>query len=260
MQQLTGGREGIYKQDNNVIRPLNKWSATIHQLLQHLTNSGFTESPRFIKTNENMEVLSFVGGETYNYPLIGAIASEQALTSSALLLRKLHDCSANFLTPKNIPTLQWMLPSQEPQEVICHGDFTPYNVALKGNEVIGVFDFDAAHPAPRIWDIAFSIYCWAPFKTNPTDALDSLTSQIQRAKIFCDSYGATQEMRENLVENMISRLQVLVDYMRQQADEGDKQFVDNLADGHHLSYLDDIKYLQENKKAITTAVLKIDKN
>jgi len=260
MQQLTGGREGIYKQNSNVIRPLNQWSSTIHQLLQHLTNKGFTQSPRFIKTTKNNEILTFVEGETYNYPLIGAIASEQALTSGAKLLRKLHDCSADFLAHNDSSLLQWMLVAKEPQEVICHGDFTPYNVALNGNEVVGVFDFDTAHPAPRVWDIAFSIYCWAPFKTDPDDALGSLTSQIQRAKIFCDSYGATQIMRKNLVETMISRLQTLVNYMRQQAGEGNKQFSDNLADGHHLGYLADIEYLQKNREAITVAILKKEEN
>ncbi len=257
MQVLTGGREGvIYKENNTVIRPLNDWSATVHLLLQHLTANGFTESPRFIKIEGNNEVLSFLEGTTYNYPLVAAIATQQALISSAKLLRKLHDTSADFLSANNETTHQWMLPSQEPQEVICHGDFTPYNVTLKKDEVIGVFDFDTAHPAPRIWDIAFSVYCWAPFKTNPDDALGSLSEQIQRAKLFCDGYGASQQMRKYLVEVMVTRLQNLVDYMNQQASEGDQQFIANLADGHHLGYLDDITYLQKNKKTITTGISK----
>jgi Ser/Thr protein kinase RdoA (MazF antagonist) len=147
-----------------------------------------------------------------------------------------------------------MLPSREPQEVICHGDFTPYNVALEGNEVVGVFDFDTAHPAPRVWDLAYSIYCWAPFKTDPIDTLGSLSEQIKRAKIFCDSYRASVAMREDLVEMMATRLQSLVDYMCQQASAGDKQFTNNLEDGHHLSYLKDIHYLQQNKVAIITGI------
>jgi len=159
MQELTGGREGaIYQKDNSVIRPLNVWSPTVHKLLTFLESEGFNGSPRFISSEVNCEVLSFVEGDTFNYPLSGAIASEQAVSSCARLLRKLHDTTANCLL-LNDTKLQWMLPSREPQEVVCHGDFTPYNVALKGREIVGVFDFDAAHPAPRLWDLAFSVYC-----------------------------------------------------------------------------------------------------
>ncbi len=254
MQELTGGREGvIYQKGNNVIRPLNVWSPTIHKLLTHLEHEGFEWAPRFIGNEVNSEVLSFVEGDTFNYPLTGAIASEEALISCAQLQCKLHDATANCLL-LNDTKQQWMLPSREPQEVICHGDFTPYNVALNGNEVVGVFDFDTAHPAPRIWDLAFSVYCWAPFKTDSIDRLGSLEQQIHRAKLFCDNYGASQAMRENLVEVMIQRLQALVDYMCQQADEGDKQFIDNIEDAHHLSYLKDIHYLQQNNALISVGI------
>lgn len=254
MQELSGGREGIiYQKGNYVIRPLNAWSASVHKLLSHLEREGFEGAPRFIGIEKDNEVLTFMQGDTFNYPLSGAITSKEAVISCATLLRKLHDATANSVLLNNVKQ-QWMLPSREPQEVICHGDFTPYNVALKGNRVVAAFDFDAAHPAPRIWDLAFSVYCWAPFKTDSVDRLGSLEQQIHRAKLFCDSYGATQIMREHLVEVMIQRLQALVDYMCQQASEGDKQFAENIEDEHHLSYLKDIHYLQENSALIYAGI------
>ncbi|UGA53370.1 phosphotransferase [Vibrio sp. VB16] len=73
-----------------------------------------------------------------------------------------------------------MLEPREPFEFICHGDFTPYNVALSENTVVGVFDFDTAHPAPRIWDLAYSIYCWSPFKTDSVDKLGTIAEQVFR--------------------------------------------------------------------------------
>ncbi|WP_051143795.1 hypothetical protein [Psychromonas hadalis] len=92
-------REGvIYREKNNVIRPVNVWSPTIHKLLNHLANNHFDEAPRFIKTNGSNEVLSFIEGDTYNYPLTGAIAIQEALISAAKLLRRFHDSRANFLS------------------------------------------------------------------------------------------------------------------------------------------------------------------
>ncbi|MBL4831384.1 MAG: aminoglycoside phosphotransferase family protein [Aliivibrio sp.] len=254
-QELSGGRKGaIYRQNNTVIRPLNRWSTTVHLLLNHLQVRGVTECPKFITIEGETEILSFIDGDSFNYPLLGAIASDTALISAARLLRKLHDASSNFLLSVQADDLNWMLPSIEPQEVICHGDFTPYNVSLQGEQVVGVFDFDTAHPAPRVWDLAYSIYCWAPFKTNSVDALGTLTQQINRAKLFCDAYGASIEQRHILVDTMIQRLHALVSFMENEAKSGNQQFIHNIEQGHHLSYLADIEYLKLHHKTISQNV------
>ena len=65
---------------------------------------------------------------------------------------------------------------------------------------------DTAHPAPRLWDLAYAVYCWSPFKTYEYDALGDLNSQSARAKLFCDSYGLSNAEREKLVATMIDRV------------------------------------------------------
>jgi len=255
MEELTGGREqAIFRRGDKILRPMNPWSPTIHTLLTHLHDNDFTECPEYLGIEGTNELLSFIEGDSYNYPLVGAIASETALISAAQLLRKLHDCTESFSLHHDSSTLEWMLPTQTPADVICHGDFTPYNVALKGNKVVGVFDFDTAHPAPRIWDIAFSVYCWAPIKHNVDGPLGVLATQIQRAKIFCDSYNVSPIDQKGLVQAIIKRLTALVNYMRAQADAGNSQFQQNLADGHHLDYLADIDYLLKNEQEILTGL------
>ncbi|MFH0258269.1 phosphotransferase [Vibrio rumoiensis] len=256
MKEQIGGRAGeIYRHEDSVVRPLNTWSQTVHLLLNHFQLKGLIESPIFLGYQGENECLSFVEGETYNYPLSGPIASDEALISSAKLLKKMHDASVDFLSLHSSDDLHWMLEAREPKEVICHGDFTPYNVSLKGNKVVGVFDFDTAHPAPRVWDLAYSIYCWAPFKTDSIDRLGTLAQQIERARIFCDAYNATQQQREVLVETMIQRLQSLVLFMQSQAACGNEQFSQNIAQGHHLSYLNDIEYLRQYHFQITAQLL-----
>ncbi len=257
MELLSGGRENsIFRLDDKVCRPAGAWSSSVHQLLNHLENQGFKSAPKSYGFDEKgNEILSYVEGEVFNYPLTGAVASDEALISAAQLLRKLHDASSSFVAQALAENLPWMLPRREPVEVICHGDYAPYNVSLQGNHTVGVFDFDTAHPAPRVWDIAYAVYCWAPFKTHQADAMGDIQSQAVRAKLFCDAYGVSVDERETLVTAVITRVQALVDFMYREAESGNEAFIANIRDGHHLAYLADIEYLQINDPLITDVLI-----
>ncbi|HAS6346909.1 TPA: phosphotransferase [Vibrio vulnificus] len=256
MEEPKGGRDGaVFRQGNRVIRPVSAATPTIHKLLRHLHHYGFHACPLPFDLESATESVSYLKGDCYNYPLSGRITSINALKSAGRLLKQLHDASQWFLSEHQQEELNWMLPVRQPMEVICHGDFMPYNVVLDEEVVVGVFDFDTAHPAPRIWDIAFAVYGWAPFKTDETDKLGSLEEQINRARIFCDAYECSRLQREELVETMTLRLTALVDYMRTQASEGNAQFAENIAQGHHLAYLNDIDYLNKYRHAITHGLL-----
>ncbi|OCH01843.1 phosphotransferase enzyme family protein [Aliivibrio fischeri] len=256
MEELQGGREGlVFRSEDKVYRPSGFWSVSIHKLLSHLESDGFSGAPKSFGFDDNgNEILSYVSGEVYNYPLSGNIATDEALISAGTLLRQYHDSTVSFISSPSFQKTEWMLPRRKPYEVICHGDFAPYNVALNGNQTVGIFDFDTAHPAPRLWDIAYAVYCWAPFKTNEYDALGDLNSQSARAKLFCDSYGLSNAEREKLVETMIARVQTLVDFMQSEADNGNEAFIENISNGHHLAYLADIEYLKLNHQSITNSL------
>lgn len=148
-----------------------------------------------------------------------------------------------------------MLEPKEPFEVICHGDFTPYNVALNGQFVAGVFDFDTAHPAPRVWNLAYSVYCWSPFKTDKADKLGTIKDQVARAKLFCDSYGASDADRAELAVTMIERLNALVSYMTIKAESGNRSFTEHIEQGHPQSYLNDIEYISDRRQVITRLLM-----
>ncbi|MEH0759979.1 aminoglycoside phosphotransferase family protein [Vibrio sp. 16] len=252
MEELKGGREGqIFRSGSKIYRPQGAWSETVHLLLSHIVEKGFNAAPKPYGFDcKGNEILSYVVGDVSNYPLKGNIASTEALVSAAKLLRSYHDASSSFLSTYSNESLVWKLPSREPREVICHGDYAPYNVTHVGSEAVGVIDFDTAHPAPRVWDIAYAVYCWAPFKTHESDSMGNLESQSLRAKQFCDAYGLIEVERERLVGAMTDRIQALVDYMLNEADNGNAAFIDNIADGHHLAYLADIQYLNSHKQYI----------
>nr|WP_086938491.1 aminoglycoside phosphotransferase family protein [Thaumasiovibrio occultus] len=244
----------VNEHSQTVTRPASESTATLHEFLRLLRLNHFNAAPMPIALDEEHETLSLVAGKTFDSVLDAEMGSEQALISAARLLRQFHDASAKTL--KYLPAVQhWSLPVRQPVEVICHGDFAPYNVALAGGEVKGVYDFDTAHPAPRVWDLAYALYCWCPFKTADGDRMGDIESQIARAVLFCQHYGADAAQREALVETMIARLDALISFMEEQAKHNPK-FAQNIADGHHLAYQQDMAYLKAHRDKITTALVK----
>ncbi|CAH0533638.1 hypothetical protein VST7929_01509 [Vibrio stylophorae] len=247
----------VHMSQHTVLRAANSSSPTVHYFLTYL-QSSFPYAPKPLgfewHDGQKMERLTLVPGTTYDYPLQGAIASEQALVSAAMLLRQFHDASADYIDLLDDEMI-WLLPARQPAEVICHGDFAPYNVTCEGENVVGVYDFDTAHPAPRVWDLAYAIYCWAPFKTHEVDRLGDLDAQIERALIFANAYGMNAQQRAVLLNTMIERLHCLVAFMKAQSEQGDDKFSMDIAQGHSQSYLNDIVYLQTHRAAITARLM-----
>jgi hypothetical protein len=250
MEQLEGGREEIKRDGDEVHRPIGKWTPQMHRVLHHLRERGFVEAPLPLGFDaEGREIVTFVKGEVSN-SLSGKAASVAALKSAAELLRRYHDAVSTFSLEATDPE-KWMLPPRPPTEIVCHGDFAPYNVVLNGTRAVGLIDFDTAHPGPRTWDIAYALYRWAPF-TNPDnpDGFGSVQDQIERARHFCEAYGLASEARRGLADLMVLRLQALIDFMVAQAKADNEVFVANVEDGHHTAYLADIKYLGVHRSQI----------
>ena len=251
VEVLHGGRANeIVRKGEVVCRPAGPWAETVHALLRHVRAQGFDGVPEPFGFDEaGREVVSFIAGDVCNYPLSAAARSERALISAARLLRGYHDATVSFLADRGEAC--WMMSVRDSAEIICHGDFAPYNVVLDGDEAIAIIDFDTAHPAPRTWDIAYALYRWAPL-TNPNngDGFGTLAEQIARAKLFCDTYGLDQEKRQLLGGLVIERLEALVAYMFAEADAGNEAFCSNIEDGHHLLYQADIAYLRTHRQQI----------
>ncbi len=233
---------------SRVVRESNEWTPTVHRLLRHLRSEGLTQVPEPFSIEGGWEEVGYIKGDVGNYPLSDAVRSERALVSAAALLRRLHDASRSF--ERHLDDV-WMLPSRSPEETVCHADFAPYNCVFHGQEAVGIIDFDTAHPAPRTWDIAYSLYRFAPFTAPDNhDGFGTVDSQTDRARAFCDSYGLFAAGREALPELVCERLQGLVDLMHARADAGDEKFAKDIADGHADLYLRDLAYVRANAETI----------
>lgn len=255
--ELLGGRVGkIYKVENTVIRPSNKWTKDIHAFLQLLNKEGADFVPIPYGINQNgEEILSYVPGDVYNYPLPEKFSSDAMIISAAKLLYNFHSYSRKYIL-RLTNNEHWMLPSLSPNEVMCHGDFAPYNVTIVNNLAYGIIDFDTLHPGPKMWDISYAIYRWVPFeKSSSSGSYDNLNEQIRKAKLFFNTYGLEVEAKNSFVYVLIKRLESLIDFMKNEASNGNEDFILNIEEGHLQKYMDDIIYLKLNEKQIRDGII-----
>jgi len=250
--ELEGGRPNqIFRNGNLVIRPASRWTPAVHQLLMHLKQARFLGAPFPLGFNERGdEQVSFVEGDVHGGLESDDSRSEQALKSAGKLLRRYHDAPRYFLNANTL-NLPWMFPARQPVEVMCHGDFAPYNVTHRGAEIVGLFDFDTAHPAPRIWDVAYAVYRWAPLTgAHNSETFGTLEEKIGRAKLFCVAYRLSAEDWDQLVPMVITRLNGLIEHMYVQAAAGNETFAAHIRDGHDQLYKGDIEFVLANQKLI----------
>ncbi|WP_441248005.1 phosphotransferase enzyme family protein [Kitasatospora sp. McL0602] len=249
---LGGGVNEVVRVGATVRRPTGSWSPLVHELLRQLRAQGCTATPAVHGvaqdgvTQDGFEILDYLPGGVSGYPATPAAASPEALESAARLLRAYHDSTLGSALLH--VTDGWLLPARTPAEVVCHGDFGPHNCVLDGTTAVGIIDFDTAHPGPRLWDVAYAVYRWAPLTApgNP-DGFGTVEEQGRRARVFCDHYGLDPAERAELVDTVATRLHALVAFMRTQAAAGDAAFARHLAAGHDLRYLADIAYLARQR-------------
>ena len=254
---LNGGRVGkIKKSEDKVVRPSNPWTKYVHSFLNYMIDNGFENIPTPYGIDDNgNEIVSYVEGVVYNDGLPESLLCDDVIISVANLLRKYHDIGSGYID-KLTGDEEWMLEKRFPMEVMCHGDFAPYNITFVDNEVSGIIDFDTLHPGPRLWDIAYAVYRWIPFVSpkNP-EYRDGLEEQIRKLKAFADAYGLNAEQKKTLPDMMINRIESLIAYMKEQADLGNEDFARNIAEGHMTLYQQEVFYIAENKERIVTGIV-----
>ena len=98
--ELVGGRVGkIHKVNETVVRPANVWTPERTWILEFLHSKGadFVPKPLGISEN-NEEILTFMPGEVYNYPLPDELLSDSMIVSVAQLLLRFHKVSEKYLS------------------------------------------------------------------------------------------------------------------------------------------------------------------
>ena len=250
-EKLAGGnRTAVSRVGDTVRREVGPWTKQVHLLLAHLRSKGIQEVPTPLGfDSQGREILTFLPGLVGHDPL-PELRTDQILISAARLLRRIHDATEDLAQTHRSG---WQTPTREPIEVICHGDFAPYNCVFERGELIGVIDFDHAHPGNREWDLAYAVYRFAPI-TDPSNPENygTLQEQCRRVRLFCDEYGLRE--RSTLVQSILSRIAYMADYLRQGAANGDGRLQANIDEGHLDIYITDHAYLDAHRDQFQMAL------
>lgn len=211
----------VVRVGDTVRRPVQPWTPAIHALLAHLEAIGFSPAPRALGIDDQgREILTYIPGES-GPDGWAKVVTGTGLSAFAALLRDYHDAIADY-TPAAGTVWATGAGSPSPGEVICHGDFGPWNVVWQDEKPVGIIDWDFAHPAPRRHDIAYALEFVTPFRddaeahtamshTHPPD-------RRRRLERFCRSYGLTST--EGMVDAVITAQRNTAELVRALAADG----------------------------------------
>jgi hypothetical protein len=131
--------------------------------------------------------VAFVEGDVPAYPMPALVWEPRVLDVAARMLRAFHDATVGF--PREGRT--WQLAAHEPDEVICHNDFAPYNLVFRDGLPVAAIDFDAASPGPRAWDLAYLAYRLVPLAAEGNLDLPRRPEPERAVRLarLCAAYG-----------------------------------------------------------------------
>jgi len=176
---LSGGAvtEGVVRVGDTVRRPPSKAGQLLREVLLHLERAGFDAAPRWLGVDEQgREILSWIEGETFTergrmHPYIGEpperiTFTDEQIAAVMLLLRRYHDTFD--------------------EEVICHGDFGPWNIVWREGSPVAVIDFDQVHPGEASEDVAYVLRFFVGY--GYADAAPE--ELVRRTRLALEAYRA----------------------------------------------------------------------
>ena len=155
---------GVVRVGDTVRRPPEHATQLMRDLLVHLEDVGFDAAPRWLGFDEKgRDVLTFLEGETFSDTRRLTWSAGQ-LAAAGALLRRYHDAVAGTDLAAG-------------SEVVCHGDFGPWNLIWIDGVPSFVIDFDNAHPGPRIEDVGYALWKFE-IETSPAAFLRGYGSPL----------------------------------------------------------------------------------
>ncbi len=147
---LGGGRvtDGVVRVGETVRRPARFGNQLMRDVLVHLERAGFDAAPRWLGFDaEGRDVLTWIDGDTFTdrsqmHPYIGdppvrITFTDEQVAATMRLLRRYHDTFGG--------------------DVVCHGDFGPWNIVWRAGMPFAVIDFDNAYLGPAAEDVGYAL-------------------------------------------------------------------------------------------------------
>lgn len=207
-EQLLSPDKSVHRQGNVVLRPVRRWTRSVHGLLRHLENSGFEASPRVEDPAigaDGMERIGYIEGE-FVHP---GPWSDEALAEVGRLLRRLHQATADFRPTSEDEWQPWFLRrlGGEQGHVWSHGDVAPWNMVTRAGMPVALIDWEYAGPIDPIVELARVCWLFPQLHDDDIAAMHSLPPPEVRARqvrLLADAYGASAEQRRGLADRILA--------------------------------------------------------
>jgi hypothetical protein len=175
---LTGGATngGVVRVGDTVRRPPRPSSGPMREVLLRLEQARFDAAPRWLGVDEQgRDVLHWIEGETFTdrtrlHPFLGdpsarVTFSVEQLAAAMRLLRRYHNALGD--------------------DVVCHGDFGPWNLVWRDGLPVGLIDFDTVYRGDASEDVAYALRTFVGYGLVPEPA----RVLVERTRGALDAYG-----------------------------------------------------------------------
>ncbi len=190
-----GEARDIFRRGDFVHRTPQPWTPAVAELLLYLESVGYDAASRHRGyDDEGREILTFLPGD--DGPVSwGYLHSDEGLASMARLLRSYHDAIREF-QPSADSVWAHSVGAPGAGELMCHGDFAPWNLVWREERAAGIFDWDFVHPAEAMFDVYYAMDWTVPFRDDETcrdfHHFDTVPDRAHRVKVFLDAYGVDE--------------------------------------------------------------------
>jgi aminoglycoside phosphotransferase (APT) family kinase protein len=143
------------------------------------------------------------------------------------MLRTYHDVVASWKPAQDPVWFTGQIGTGSDGDVVCHGDFAPWNIVWRGTTPVGLLDWEYANLAPPQQDVAYALEYIAPFRDDETCIKRMRYSRPpdrrRRLELFAEAYGMSSTA--GLVDEVIAVQTAGVETVRRMAEEGHERQV-----------------------------------
>lgn len=242
----------VVREGDTVRRPTYPWTPAVHALLRHLESVGFPYSPRVLGVEDGQEILTYLEGASGKHAW-ASVVDERGLWAMGRMLRYYHEAVADWRPEEELIWAAGTMGTAAPGELICHGDFGPWNLVWDGVRPVGIIDWDFAHPAPARKDITYALEYVVPLR-NDAEAIQNFghpakPNRRRRMAIFLQAYGLNSP--DGLIDEVIANHRSSLDTARMLADNGIEPQVTWAREGRLAEIEARIAWLEEHRHLFT---------
>jgi hypothetical protein len=200
-----GGPSRVVRVGNTVRRPVRPWTGTVHALLRHLEQVGFTGCPRVVGDGvdaDGNEVLTWIEG-SFVHPRAW---SDEGVWQAGALLRDLHHATASFEPPPDAVWQPWWMHRAGPGSQVGHCDAGPWHLVIVDGRPAAFIDWELVGPVDPLDEVAVAAWWNAQLHGADVAERNDLPDAAMRARhlrLFLDGYELPVAARDGFVGRMI---------------------------------------------------------